>query len=85
MENNIEIVKADGTSEKVDLVTYLVSDDGLNKYIVYTKGETQGTALDKVIYISRIISNNGTLQVQEIVDNAEWISVQNLLKKIANA
>lgn len=85
MGNNIEIVKADGTSEKVELVTYLMSDDGLNKYVVYTKGEKQGNEGDQVIYISKIISNNGTLQVQEITDNTEWANVQSLLKKIANA
>lgn len=85
MGNNIEIVKADGTSEKVELVTYLISDDGLNKYIVYTKGEKQGSAGDQVIYISKVISDNGTLRIQEITDDTEWTSVQGLLKKIANS
>lgn len=85
MGNNIEIVKSDGTSEKVELVTYLLSDDGLNKYIVYTKGEKQGSAGDQVIYISKVISDNGALQIQEITDDTEWANVQGLLKKIANA
>lgn len=85
MSNNIEIVKSDGTSEKVELVTYLMSDDGLNKYVVYTKGEKQGNEGDQVIYISKIISDNGTLQIQEITDNTEWANVQGLLKQIANA
>ncbi len=85
MGNNIEIVKADGTVEKVELVTYLLTDDGLNKYIVYTKGEKQGAEGDQVIYISKVISDNGTLQIQEITDDNEWVVVQGLLKKIANA
>ena len=71
MGNNIEIVKADGTVEKVELVTYLLTDDGLNKYIVYTKGEKQGAEGDQVIYISKVISDNGTLQIQEITDDNE--------------
>lgn len=85
MGNNIEIVKADGTVEKVELVTYLLTDDRLNKYIVYTKGEKQGAEGDQVIYISKVISDNGTLQIQEITDDNEWVVVQGLLKKIANA
>lgn len=85
MGNNIEIINQEGVIEKVELVTYLMSDDGLNKYLVYTKGEIQGTAGDQVIYISKVLSDNGTLQLQEIVDDAEWTNVQQLLKKIANA
>lgn len=83
--NSIEIINSDGTIEKVELVTYLLTDDGLRKYLVYTKGEKQGTEGDQVIYISKVLSENGTLQLQEIVDEAEWADVQQLLKKIANA
>lgn len=81
----IEIVKVDGTAEKVEVVTYLMSDDGLRQYLVYTKGEVQGTEGDHVIYISRMISDNGAYKLEEIVDDAEWADVQRLLKKIANA
>ena len=81
----IEIVNSDGTIEKVELVTYLLAEDGLSKYLVYTKGEVQGTEGDQVIYISKILSDNGTLKLQEIVEDEEWSNVQHLLKKIANA
>lgn len=81
----IEIVNSDGTVEKVELVTYLLSEDGLRQYLVYTKGEVQGAEGDQVIYISKILSDNGTLKLQEIVDDVEWTDVQRLLKKIANA
>mgnify|MGYP003425845532 FL=1 len=83
--NNIEITNPAGEIEKVELVTYLVSDDGLNTYIVYTKGEVQGTEGDQVIYISKVVSDSGTLVLQEITDETEWSNVQVLLKKIANA
>lgn len=83
--NSIEIINSDGTVEKVELVTYLLTDDGLRKYLVYTKGEKQGTEGDQVIYISKVLSESDTLQLQEIVDDAEWADVQQLLKKIANA
>lgn len=83
--NNIEITNPAGEIEKVELVTYLVSDDGLNTYVVYTKGEVQGTEGDRVIYISKVVSDSGTLVLQEITDETEWSNVQVLLKKIANA
>ena len=85
MNNSIEIINPDGTLEKVELVTYLISEDNLNKYLVYTKGEKQGAEGDQVIYISKVLSDNGTLQLKEIVDDAEWANVQQLLKKIANS
>ena len=81
----IEIVNADGSIDNVELVTYLISDDKLRKFIVYTKGEVQGELQDQVIYISKVTSDNGTYKLEEIVDDAEWTDVQHLLKKIANA
>ena len=35
----VEIVDTNGNSTMVELVTYLISDDRLKQYIVYTKGE----------------------------------------------
>ena len=81
----IVIVNPNETVEKVEVVTYLISSDGNNKYLVYTKGETQGDEGDQVIYISKMISDNGTYKLEEIADDSEWADVQQLLKKIANA
>lgn len=81
----IEIENVDGSVETVDVVTYLVSDDNLRNYVVYTKGEKQGIEEDRVIYISRISKESEVLKLEEIVDDEEWNNVQYLLKKIANA
>ena len=81
----VEIINVDGTTEKVEVVTYLMSEDGLRQYLVYTKGEVQGTEGDQVIYISKMVSADGVLKLEEIVDDSEWSNVQHLLKKIANA
>ena len=81
----IEIISANGIAEKVEVVTYVVSEDKQNNYLVYTKGETQGDEGDQVIYISRIVSEDGTLKLDEIQSDEEWSSVQQLLKKIANS
>ena len=81
----ITIKNGDGTTQNVELVTYLVSDDETNKYLVYSKGEVAGDEKDEVIYISKIIASEDTLKMEEIVDDNEWTDVQKLLKKIANA
>jgi hypothetical protein len=72
-------------SYEVELITYLISDDGMKTYIVYSKGETQGVENDHIIYISRYITQGDVNKIEEIVDDEEWTNVQLLLKKIANA
>lgn len=79
IENN------DGSKSEVELVTYLVSEDNSNKYLVYSKGEKNTDSDDEIIYISKVISEEGNLKLNEITDDNEWLAVQNLLKKIANA
>ena len=81
----IEIINSDSSVESVDLVTYLLSEDGLNQYVVYSKGETQGTEQDHVIYISKVVKEEESLRLEEIVADSEWSEVQVLLKKIANS
>ena len=79
IENN------DGSKTEVELVTYLVTEDKSSKYIVYSKGEKNGDAGDEIIYISKVISEDDVLKLNEITDDEEWAVVQNLLKKIDNA
>ena len=81
----VVIENSDGTSLEVELVTYLISDDNTSKYIVYSKGERAGSSDDEIIYISKVVSADNVLKLSEITDDNEWIVVQNLLKKIANA
>ena len=81
----VVIENSDGSKVEVELVTYLLSEDNVNKYIVYSKGEKSGSDNDEVIYISKVISEGDVLKLKEITDDNEWLVVQNLLKKIANA
>lgn len=81
----IDIVDLDGNKIEVQLITYLVSDDGLNQYIVYTKGEVRGDVNDQIIYISKLFKTEDGYKIEEIQDDNEWSEVQILLKKIANA
>lgn len=82
----IIIESNDGTKSEVELVTYLLSEDKTSKYIVYSKGEKPNESSDdEIIYISKLIIDDGGFKVNEIVDDEEWLYVQGLLKKIANA
>ena len=85
LNNIVEIVKTDGSMDKVSVITYLLSDDGARQYIVYTKVEDFNVDEDKVIYISKISNNNNVLTISEISDDIEWNEVQKLLRRIANA
>lgn len=79
------IENPDGSTMEVELITYLMSDDQLNTYLVYSKGEKSGVDEDEVIYVSKVIEDGETHKLEEIVDDNEWAEVQKLLKKIANA
>lgn len=81
----IVIENPDGTSMEVELITYLISDDQVSSYLVYSKGEKSGINEDEVIYISKIVENGEIPKLEEITDDKEWAEVQQMLKKIANA
>lgn len=84
LKKMVTISYSDGKTEEVELVTYLLSDDQINTYIVYSKGEKSGTEGDEVIYVSKLIKKDGKNLIDEITDENEWFNVQTLLKKIAN-
>ena len=81
----IKIQNGDGTTAEVELVTYLISEDNTNAYLVYSKGEKTGAENDEIIYISKILSKDNQLKIGDISDDNEWATVQKLLKQIANA
>ena len=81
----ITIKNLDNSTIDVELVTYLVSEDGQHKYLVYSKGEKTGVNDDEIIYVSKFKIDNGLYKISAIVDDNEWLNVQQLLKRIANA
>ena len=87
MEENEKIViqNSDGTSMEAELITYLISDDKLRSYLVYSKGEKNGPEEDEVIYITKFVNDNGVYKIFGIANDDEWSEVQKLLKVIANA
>lgn len=84
-KEKITIINNDGSKNDVELVTYLISEDNNDVYLVYSKNEVSGAEADEIIYISKVVVDSGTLKLEEITDDKEWLLVQALLKKIANA
>ena len=84
-KEKVVVQNSDGSKTKVELITYLISDDNIKSYIVYSKGEFTGADQDEVIYISRVEKDGELLKLKGIADDEEWAAVQILLKKIANA
>ena len=83
-KNMITVINSDGSTMEVELITYLIADDNVSLYMVYSKGEITGVNQDEVIYISRITKDGNEIELHGISDDNEWANVQNLLKKIAN-
>ena len=81
----VELIDSSGNKTEVEVVTYLVSQDKLKRYVVYTKGEVRGDANNHVIYISKLYKENDVYKIEEITNNDEWSDVQRLLKQIANS
>ena len=85
-EKKMVVIKnSDDTTEEVELITYLISEDNMDTYMVYSKGEITGANQDEVIYISKITKDGNIYRLHGISDDNEWGQVQTLLKKIANA
>lgn len=80
-----ELIDIDGLSHDIELVTFLNSDDDKRQYVVYSKGEVQQETGNQVIYIAKLLPDGNEFKLEEITDDIEWVDVQRLLKKIANA
>ena len=82
-KETIIIENENGESFETELVTYLVSKDKENVYIVYTNNEVEENG-DQVIFVSKVVAKDNTVKIEEILDDSEWLDVQELLKEIAN-
>ncbi len=80
----VELIDTSGNKKKVGVVTYLVTEDKLRHYVVYTQGEVRGSNNDHIIYVSKLYKDDEEYKIEEIVDDTEWSDVQRLLKQIAN-
>lgn len=64
---------------EIEVIRYFKVND--KKYLIFTLQEKDEQGYIKV-YVSKILGLNGTLAAYDIIDETEWASVRELVKKI---
>jgi len=67
---------------EIEIIRYFKVND--KKYLIFTLEEKDEQGYIKV-YVSKILGLNGTLAAYDIIDETEWASVKDLVKKIIKA
>lgn len=85
-DNFISVLDENGKEYKAEVVDiFQVAGYGDNNYIIYSFGEIIDDDTDKV-YVSKIEElEDGTINLNAIVDNAEWEAVNNAINEKINS
>lgn len=67
---------------EIEIVRYFKKDD--KKYLIFTLQEKDEQGYIKV-YVSKVLGLNGTLAAYDIIDETEWASVRDLIKRVIKA
>ncbi len=67
---------------EIEIVRYFKKDE--KKYLIFTLQEKDEQGYIKV-YVSKVLGLNGTLAAYDIIDETEWASVKDLIKRIIKA
>lgn len=67
---------------EIDIIRYFKVNE--KKYLIFTLNEKDEQGYIKV-YVSKILGLNGTLAAYDIIDETEWASVKDLVKRIIKA
>ena len=81
MNTNIELKKANGEINKVELISYFEHIPTSKKYIFYTLNEKVENELVKM-YVSEV-SDNATLS--DKMTDEEWTNIKGIMKSILTA
>lgn len=79
----IKIIDVDGVEREVELVSILQDESEKNKYLVYTKGETQKSG-NKVLYIAKLTVGEKGYELENITDEEEWMNAKKLMSEIVS-
>jgi Protein of unknown function (DUF1292). len=79
----IRIIDVDGVELDVELISILEDKDENNKYLVYTKGETQKSG-NRIIYITKLVVGKKGYELSNIADDEEWINVKKIMSEIVS-
>lgn len=79
----IKIIDVDGIEAEVELISILEDKDENNKYLVYTKGETQKSG-NRILYITKLVVGKKGYELENIVDDEEWMNVKKIMSEIVS-
>lgn len=79
----IKIIDVDSVEQEVELISLLEDKDENNKYLVYTKGETQKSG-NKILYIAKLIIGKKGYELENITEDEEWINVKRIMSEIVS-
>lgn len=79
----IKVVDTDGIELDVELISILEDKEESNKYLVYSKGETQKNG-NLILYISKVAINGDSYVLENIADDDEWGNVKRIMSEIVS-
>jgi len=79
----LKIVDKANVELEVEFVSIIEDKSAQNKYLVYTKGEQQKSG-NRILYISRLVSNEGGYVLENIESDDEWQVVKKIMSQIVS-
>lgn len=77
----ITILKEDGTTEDVELLTCFEFNDNKKKYVVYTRNEKDENG-NTTIYVSSV-DDSGDYPKMGKVDDEDWLRIKDVLRELS--
>jgi len=79
----IKVVDTDGIELDVELISILEDKEESNKYLVYSKGETQKNG-NLILYISKAAVQGDSYVLSNIDEEEEWGNVKRIMSEIVS-
>lgn len=79
----IRVVDTDNVELEVELISILEDKEENNKYLVYTKGETQKNG-NLILYISKVVVDGSGYVLDNIDDDNEWGNVKRIMSEMVS-
>lgn len=79
----IRVVDTDNVELEVELISILEDKEENNKYLVYTKGETQKNG-NLILYISKVVVDGSSYVLDNIDDDTEWGNVKRIMSEMVS-
>lgn len=79
----IRVVDTEGIELEVELISILEDKEENNKYLVYTKGETQKNG-NLILYISKVAIDGSSYVLENIDDDDEWGNVKRIMSEMVS-